>query len=88
VTGPCGAKGAQSEAVTPTVLGGKIGFSMPRLELSTAPNTCIELERARKIEQEYARQLLEIGDSPVQQLGMADILMEQVLITEKKLGSH
>jgi hypothetical protein len=52
--------------------------------MSTAPNTCIELERARKIEQEYARQLLEIGDSPVLRLGMADILMEQVLITEKK----
>ena len=54
--------------------------------MSTPPNTCIELERARKIEQEYARQLLEIGDSPVLRLGMADILMEQVLITEKKLG--
>jgi hypothetical protein len=56
--------------------------------MSTAPNTCIELERARKIEQEYARQLLEIGDSPVLRLGMADILMEQVLITEKKLGPY
>ena len=52
--------------------------------MSTAPNTCIELERACKIEQEYARQLLEIGDSPVLRLGMADILMEQLLITEKK----
>ena len=56
--------------------------------MSTAPNTCIELERARKIEQEYARQLLEIGNSSVLRLGMADILMEQVLITEKKLGPH
>ena len=77
--------------VTPTVPGGKIGISMPRLErptMSTAPNTCIELERAHKIEQEYARQLLEIGDSNVLRLGMADILMEQVLITEKKLGFH
>ena len=85
-------RSAQSEAVTPTVFGGKIGISMhvktAAPTMSTAPNTCIELERARKIEQEYARQLLEIGDSPVLRLGMADILMEQVLITEKKLPSQ